>query len=310
MEVLSQVFGIHPLTTEDILYEETREKIDPYPALNYYFVSFRSFNQDRLSPSYLDPVNIYIVVFPHGALSFHSRGTPHPHNVRKRIKRLRGSIGVTSDWISYALLDDMVDAFSPLIEELTVETEEIDDRVLVLLGDEEEDMLARIGSCRKKVMGLLRLMGNKTGVVRGLIKRSSESGQMGGKLDISLYLSDVLDHTAMSAQNLAYSEKVLSRSHGNYLAQISIEMAGTNNRVQNFLIKLTVFGTILFPMNIITGLWGMNVRVPGRPSKQDGTDIPGLDNVKWFFGIVGGLCAIALTGVWVTQKVFADRRNR
>ena len=38
-----------------------------------------------------------------------------------------------------------------------------------------------------------------------------------------MYLSDVLDHTAISTQNLAYSEKVLSRSHGNYLAQISIE---------------------------------------------------------------------------------------
>ena len=74
---------------------------------------------------------------------FHSRGTPHPHNVRGRMKRLRGSIGVTSDWIAYALLDNMVDAFSPLIEELTVETESIDDRVLVLTDRDEEDMLLR-----------------------------------------------------------------------------------------------------------------------------------------------------------------------
>lgn len=28
--------------------------------------------------------------------------------------------------------------------------------------------------------------------------------------------------------------------------------------------KLTVLGTIVLPMNIVTGLWGMNVLVPGQ----------------------------------------------
>ena len=37
--------------------------------------------------------------------------------------------------------------------------------------------------------------------------------------------------------------------------------------------KLTVLGTIVLPMNIITGMWGMNVLVPG----QD------VDNLYWFW---------------------------
>ena len=37
--------------------------------------------------------------------------------------------------------------------------------------------------------------------------------------------------------------------------------------------KLTVLGTIVLPMNIITGMWGMNVKVPG----QD------IDNLYWFW---------------------------
>jgi len=36
--------------------------------------------------------------------------------------------------------------------------------------------------------------------------------------------------------------------------------------------RLTVLGTIVLPMNIITGLWGMNVLVPG----QD------IENLNWF----------------------------
>ena len=37
--------------------------------------------------------------------------------------------------------------------------------------------------------------------------------------------------------------------------------------------KLTVLGTIVLPMNIITGMWGMNVPVPGQES----------DNIVWFW---------------------------
>ena len=62
-----QVFSIHPLTTEDIQMEETREKIELFR--NYYFISFRSFEQDNLSPTYLEPLNMYIIVFREGILS-------------------------------------------------------------------------------------------------------------------------------------------------------------------------------------------------------------------------------------------------
>jgi len=67
MKMLSKVFSIHPLTTEDILMEETREKIELFR--NYYLVCFRSFDQDPHSPTHLEPLNMYIIVFREGILS-------------------------------------------------------------------------------------------------------------------------------------------------------------------------------------------------------------------------------------------------
>ena len=67
VDVYFQVFGIHPLTTEDIQMEEAREKIELFR--NYYFVCFRSFDQDPYSPTHLDPINMYVVVFREGTLS-------------------------------------------------------------------------------------------------------------------------------------------------------------------------------------------------------------------------------------------------
>lgn len=276
MKLLSRVFGIHPLTTEDILMEETREKIELFR--NYYLVCFRSFDQDPYSPTYLEPLNMYIIVFREGTLSFHFRNTPHPQNVRRRIKQLKDYINVTSDWISYALIDDITDAFGPLIQGIEYEVDSIDELVLILKDAEQSDMLRRIGTCRKKVMGLLRLMGNKADVVKGLSKRCNENWSVAPKSDIGLYLSDIQDHLITMTQNLNHYEKILSRSHSNYLAQISIEMTDANNQINDVLSKLTALGTIIVPMNVITGLWGMNVNVPGQ----------GVENLRWFGSIVAG----------------------
>lgn len=65
-------------------------------------------------------------------------------------------------------------------------------------------------------------------------------------------------------QSINHYEKISSRSHSNYLAQISIEMTQTNNEINDILSKLTALGSILVPMNLVTGLWGMNVQVPGQ----------------------------------------------
>ncbi|KAH6914793.1 manganese resistance protein MNR2 [Coprinopsis sp. MPI-PUGE-AT-0042] len=290
MKMLSKVFSIHPLTTEDILMEETREKIELFR--NYYLVCFRSFDQDPYSPTYLEPLNMYIIVFREGTLSFHFRPTPHPQNVRRRIKQLKDYISVTSDWISYALIDDITDAFGPLIQSIEYEVDSIDELVLILKEAEQSDMLRRIGTCRKKVMGLLRLMGNKADVVKGLAKRCNENWRVAPTSDIGLYLSDIQDHLITMTQNLNHYEKILSRSHSNYLAQISIEMTDANNQINDVLSKLTALGTVLIPMNLVTGLWGMNVHVPGQ-------DVEGF---AWFISIIACLAAFALIGGYTTYR--------
>ena len=76
-------------------------------------------------------------------------------------------------------------------------------------------------------------------------------------------------------QNLFHFEQTLSRSHSNYLAQISIELTQASNLTSNVVVKMTALASILVPLNVITGIWGMNVRVPGENGEDMG----------WFFGI-------------------------
>ena len=221
--------------------------------------------------------------------------TPHPANVRRRIRQLKDYITVSADWISYALIDDITDAFQPLIQSLEEQVDDIDDAILRMHlepdssptknsapspasegGGEDQksdgDMLKRVGDSRRAVMSLYRLMGNKADVIKGFAKRCNEQWQVAPRSEIGLYLGDIQDHIVTMVSNLNHMEKILSRSHSNYLAQINIKMNERQEQTADVLGRLTVLGTIVLPMNIITGLWGMNVMVPGQE----------VENLDWY----------------------------
>ncbi|KAI9884747.1 MAG: Mg(2+) transporter [Watsoniomyces obsoletus] len=291
ISVLAKAFNIHPLTAEDITTQETREKVELFKQ--YYFVCFRSFNQmDKTSEQYMEPVNVYIVVFRKGVLSFTFKASPHAASVRRRIGKLRDYVSLSSDWVCYALIDDIVDSFGPAIHDIEIETDVIEDEVFIARLTDSNPLLKQIGFCRRKVMGLMRLLGGKADVIKGFAKRCNEQYSVTPRAEIGLYLGDVQDHVVTMMSNLGHFEKMLGRSHSNYLAQISVEGINQGNNTNDVLSKITVIATILVPLNVICGLFGMNVPVPGRESTGLG----------WFFGILGLIVLIVAFALGVAKK--------
>ena len=64
------------------------------------------------------------------------------------------------------------------------------------------DRVYRIGTCRKKVMGLLRLMGNKADVVKGLAKRCNENWSIAPKSDIVSSVPSIIYTTIIPSYHL------------------------------------------------------------------------------------------------------------
>ena len=73
---------LHPLTLEDILQQDPREKLELFPKLGYYFISFRAIESrktrerrraqakdDLQDESIVGEVNVYLVVFREGVCS-------------------------------------------------------------------------------------------------------------------------------------------------------------------------------------------------------------------------------------------------
>lgn len=327
------------------------------------------------------PLNMYIIVFKDAVITFHFSATPHPINVRRRARLLRDYLTVSSDWICYALIDDITDSFAPMIESIEEEVNLIEDAILKMhSGDTDSDddsddetseseaednhrhnntssnrkkdnvfykrkrskstvdasgfdrrktyvplssrsgsrrstkssskstsskilgwkrkgdMLRRIGECRKRVMSVLRLLGSKADVIKGFSKRFNEKleADSAPRLEITMYLGDIQDHIITMVQSLNHYEKLLARFHSNYLAQINIDMTQVNNDTNDVLGKITVLGTIVLPINVVTGLWGMNCIVPGQ-------DYEGL---AWFYSIIMGMILFSIFAYNYAKRVY------
>ncbi|ODV85251.1 hypothetical protein CANARDRAFT_199183 [[Candida] arabinofermentans NRRL YB-2248] len=307
MKMLAKAFGIHPLTAEDIRMQETREKVELFKS--YYFVCFHTFETDSESEDFLEPINVYIVVFRNGILTFHFCPIAHPANVRRRVRQLRDYVNVSADWLCYAMIDDITDGFAPVIHAIEYEADAIEDSVFLSTENDFGAMLLRIGQARRKVMTLMRLLQGKADVIKMFAKRCQDEASRPSyasntnlqsqmynsaqpRADIALYLGDIQDHIITMFQSLLSYEKIFSRSHANYLAQLQVQSFYSSNKATEMLSKVTIIGTILVPLNVVTGLFGMNVHVPGQ----------GTETFAWFGGILGFIAVIIFVSLVMARR--------
>ncbi|KAI7868173.1 hypothetical protein BDF14DRAFT_1725252 [Spinellus fusiger] len=314
MHVLNKTFRIHPLTAEDIQAQEPREKVELFP--HYTFVCFRSFDTD-VGGEILHPYNFYILIFKSGILTFHFKSSPHTEHVRQRIEQLKEYTTITPDWISYALMDSITDGFAPTISEVEIEAIALDELSLVLHRSEQADMLKRISHCRRRSTQLSRLLSSKLDVLKSLMKRyedktrdplffdlyclQAEEDTQDGEMSLSkkafsevlLYLGDVQDHVVTMVQNINHYDRGLSRAHTNYLAQVNLELSETYAKTNGVMNRLSFMASILVPVTIIGGLWGMNIHVPG----QDSVDL------IYFYWILTGMVVYVICTTYFGKQM-------
>ncbi|KAF8165653.1 hypothetical protein B0H34DRAFT_647464 [Crassisporium funariophilum] len=77
-------------------------------------------------------------------------------------------------------------------------------------------------------------------------------------------------------------------------------MTDANNQINDVLSKLWALGTVLIPMNLITGLWGMNLHAFLWV-------LIGAWEYAWFISIIACLAAFALVGGYSTYKFMIHR---
>ncbi|KAI3143228.1 hypothetical protein CBS147330_1015 [Penicillium roqueforti] len=294
VNAISQALSIHPLTAEDIAIREPREKVDVHK--NYYLISFQTLVVNKVNERPGIPVSaaLYILVFQYGVVTFSPSGCGHVARARERIRKMHDPTILTSNWVCYAMIDDIIDSFGPFVREVERESEVIEDQVFISRIDDAQALVPQIDSLRKKITHIIRCLSGKVDVLNGFVKRcqSPDKNPVFPDRDLLLYLGDVQDHLITTLSTLGHIDEIIGRSQANYLAQMSATNLRLSLTINSGLSKVTLLATIFVPCHLVTGLWGMNVPVPGQHASGLG----------WFFGILGSFAAFMVICIAAATK--------
>ncbi|PIA16067.1 hypothetical protein COEREDRAFT_43558 [Coemansia reversa NRRL 1564] len=274
---LAQIFGLHSLTTEELLQisEQTLAQ-DSFKTFRHYdIICYRTSSAATTStaaslPGYgragstESPVAFYAIVLDEGVITLHNGNVAHVRNTIGRLRMDEEVVRLTPFYIAYLLLEDITDTLVPTTRLLEMEVDTIDEIVLILTRAEHDDVLKRIGTERRHALWLVRLLHGKAEVLRALERHGRQETRDGAGPDVGRSLADVHDRLVSLTASVHHCERILARAHGNYLARINLELTHASNTTNQLATQMTVLAGLFLPLNLIAGIFGMNVKVPGR----------------------------------------------
>jgi len=240
IQALEGHFHFHPLAIEDAQSAETRPKIEEYD--HFLFIVTRAINHEPGERA-LDLAVLSVFVTRHVLITVHA--TPL-QSVAAAIDRLRKHPEVLKggpDRLLHHLLDQIVDRYFPIIEELEDRIEDLEDRVF---ARPQPGLLQEIFAARKEVVALRRSLNPLREVLTNLM-----SGLPYIDAELRPFFRDVHDHVLRLLDELETDRDILAGLLESYLSQIS-------NRMSGVMKQLAVLATIGLPFTIVTGFFGMN----------------------------------------------------
>lgn len=258
---------LHPHALDDCREGEQRPRIDDYGD----YLSFVLYGVVGIGKSENhDPKKLVAFLAPDFLLTVHPLPIKTMHDELARVRKNPSLLAKTStDEILFRLIDGMVDKFVFVINGLTDEAEELEDRSME--PEVNEDVLQQTMALRRRILDFSRLARSKRELIHPLTKGQfdhlSES--------LAFRFRHVEDHLTQVIELADSIRDRLHSIHDNFHAALA---AKTNKSMKT----LTVVATAMLPMSLIAGIYGMNV--PLWPSTESSAS---------FWGV---LCFMILTG--------------
>jgi len=277
---LGRLFDLHELALEDVLNTGQRPKMDIYGEQLFIVLAM---------PRHVDGsvVHEQVSIFagPDYLICFSTTAADPFEPLRKRMRppsssRLR-SQGI--DYLLYGIVDFVIDAGFPVLEEFGVEIEELEE---LLLASPGRDALSRIHQVRRELLLLRRMLWPQREVVSRL--QRDEIALLSGQT--MPFLRDCYDH-CVQIIDLLESFREMSAS------LLEVYLSSISNRTNEVMRVLTIISTIFIPLTFIVGVYGMNFDTERSPW--------GMPELGWYYGyplVWGVMILIALTLMWFFRR--------
>jgi magnesium transporter len=237
---LEGCFGFHPLAVEDAQNPDTRPTTEEYDG--FLFVVTRGVRHTP-GETPLDLLTLFVFLQDRLIVTVHDKPMRSIATAQERLRKHPELLGDGPDRLLHHLLDQVVDHYFPIVEELEDRVEALEDEVFTR---PRRGVLQRIFVARKHLVLLRRSMGPLREVLTNLM-----SGVPHVRAELRPFFRDVHDHILRILDEVETNREVLSGLLESYLSQV-------NNRLAEVMKTLTALATIGLPFTIVSGFFGMN----------------------------------------------------
>lgn len=239
---LGKVFDIHPLVQESIVDIHQRPKFEEYAK--GLFIVLRSLKFDSVELKIKrEHVAIY---FNNGLLaSFQETESDLFEFVRKRIQTDKSRIRTRgADYLAFALIDETVDNYYIVLEEIENQIEQLEDKMLVELNDFSKNNIHRL----KKELLVLR---KSISPLREAIANFSKTDSHFVDESTFVFIRNLYENTIQIMDTVDSYRDVLNGLQDLFMTEVSFKM----NKVMQL---LTIISVIFIPLTFLAGIYGMN----------------------------------------------------
>jgi magnesium transporter len=278
---MGEIFGLHRLAMGDVLNITQRPKSEDYGDFLFVINRMPSLNAD-------DEVAIEQISYflKKGILiTFQEDVGDCWMPVRDRLHQARGIIRQEdSDYLLYALLDSVVDAYFPILEHFGDKVEALNDRILERADPRE---MRKMHMIRQELISLRRAIWPQREVFSSLMR---DQKRFVGETT-AIYLRDCYDHSVQLMDLVETYREVAATSMELYVSSV-------NNRMNEIMKVLTIIATIFIPLSFIASVYGMNFDVNRSPFN--------MPELEWQYGYPFALSLMAMTAggllVWFWRR--------
>lgn len=236
---LAKHFGLHGLALEDVLNIPQRTKIDEYDDHQYIVARM------PVADKHLQTEQISIFLGQNFVVTFQERPGDCFEGVRKRLRDGRPRLREGGpDYLVYALLDAVVDAYFPLLEYVGSRLDDLD---VTIHENPEQHHLQELHSLKHDLVTLRRYLRPLRELNASLLRQDSTVLSASTRI----YMRDCYDHS-VHALELVESYATI----GSGLMDLYLSLA--SQRMNEIMKVLTIVATIFIPLSFIAGIYGMN----------------------------------------------------
>jgi len=250
LENINKKYNFHHLAIEDCLSEFQRSKVEPYSKYTHIILHFPIFEKELIVPA---EVNFF--VSENYLVLVHWNNLPHLNffitNIINDEETKKECMESGTWYLLYKILDVLVNDTFPIIDKIEKRVRIIEYKIFDENNKDDRKVVRDIARLRRDILSLQRIIKPQVGVLHTLerIKGKYISS------DLELYFGDIGDYVAKQNEIISDQNDIIINLNNTNESLISV-------RANNIMKALTIISVVMLPLNLLAGLYGMNIKLP------------------------------------------------